>query len=118
METRVLNGTQVYFYFATTVAGVGSCGGLKKSLLTSSTVPPVIFSVWSFEISESNSRNQNFMISKEMHFSKHVLIVCSGSLWFHAVICIGSLMRLEKPKPQYNPTDSEFLRRPCSFYCQ
>ena len=44
-----------------TAAGVVPCGGPKKSPRTSSIVQ-VIFSFWSFEISEYVLRNQNFII--------------------------------------------------------
>ena len=47
--------------FAITAAGVVPCGGPKKSPRTSSIVQ-VIFSFWSFEISEDILRNQKFII--------------------------------------------------------
>ena len=43
-----LKGTQFYFLFAITAAGVVLCGGPKKSSPTSSIVQ-ITFSVWSFE---------------------------------------------------------------------
>ena len=49
------------FLFAITAAGVVPCGGPKKSPRTSSIVQ-VIFSFWSFEISEDIVRTQNFFI--------------------------------------------------------
>ena len=50
-----------WFLFAITAAGVVPCGGPKKSPRTSSIVQ-VIFSFWSFEISEDILRNQKFII--------------------------------------------------------
>ena len=47
----------VLFSFAVTAAGVVQCGGPKKSPHTSSIVQ-IIFSFWSFEISEGILRNQ------------------------------------------------------------
>ena len=44
-----------------TAAGVVPCGGPKKSPHTSPIVQ-VIFSFWSFEISEDILRNQKFII--------------------------------------------------------
>ena len=49
------------FLFAINAAGVVPCGGPKKSPRTSSIVQ-VIFSFWSFEISEDSLRNQKFII--------------------------------------------------------
>ena len=51
----------VLILFAITAAGVVPCGGPKKSPRTSSIVQ-VIFSFWSFEISEYILRNQKFII--------------------------------------------------------
>ena len=56
-----LKGSQFYFLFAITAAGVVPCGGPKKSPRTSSIVQ-IIFSFWSFEISEDILRNQKFII--------------------------------------------------------
>ena len=56
-----LKGSQFYFLFAITAAGVVPCGGPKKSPRTSSIVQ-VIFSFWSFEISEDILRTQKFII--------------------------------------------------------
>ena len=47
----------VLFSFAITAAGVVQCGGPKRSPRTSSIVQ-IIFSFWSFEISEGILRNQ------------------------------------------------------------
>ena len=47
--------------FAITTPGVVPCGGPKKSPRTSSIVQ-IIFSFWSFEISEDILRNQKFII--------------------------------------------------------
>ena len=52
-----LKGSQFYFLFAITAAGVVPCGGPKKSPRTSSIVQ-IIYSFWSFEISEDILRNQ------------------------------------------------------------
>ena len=46
-----LKGTQFYFLFAITAAGVVPCGGPKKSPCISFIVQ-IIFSFWSFEKSE------------------------------------------------------------------
>ena len=51
----------VLFLFAITAAGVVPCGGPKKSPRTSSIVQ-IIFSFWSFEISESILRIQKINI--------------------------------------------------------
>ena len=51
----------VLFLFAITAAGVVPCGGPKKSSRTSSIVQ-IIFSFWSFEISEGILRNQKIII--------------------------------------------------------
>ena len=48
----------VLFLFPFTAAGVVPCGGRKKSPHTSS----IIFSFWSFEISEGILRNQKIII--------------------------------------------------------
>ena len=45
----------------TSLAGVVPCGGPKKSPRTSS-IEHIIFSFWSFEISEDILRNQKFII--------------------------------------------------------
>ena len=55
-----LKGSQFKVLFAINVAGVVPCGGPKKSPRTSSIVQ-VIFSLWSFEISEDILRNQKFI---------------------------------------------------------
>ena len=57
-----LKGTQFYFLFSFTAAGVVPCGGPKKSSRTSSIVQ-IIFSFWSFEISDNILRNQICMLS-------------------------------------------------------
>ena len=49
------------FLFAITAAGVPPCGGPKKSPRTSFIVQ-IIFSFWSFEISEGILRNQKAII--------------------------------------------------------
>ena len=51
----------VLFLFAITAAGVVPCGGPKMSPRTSSIVQ-IIFSFWSFEISEGILRNQKIII--------------------------------------------------------
>ena len=51
-----LKETQFYFLFAITATGVVPCGGCKKSFRTSSIVQ-IIFSFWSFEISDDILRN-------------------------------------------------------------
>ena len=56
-----LKESQFYFLFAITAAGVVPYRGRKKSPRTSSIVQ-VIFSFWSFEISEDILRNQKFVI--------------------------------------------------------
>ena len=56
-----LKGSQFYFLFAITAAGVVPCGGPKNSPRTSSIVQ-VIFPFWSFEISEDILRNPKFII--------------------------------------------------------
>ena len=56
-----LKGSQFYFLFAISATGVVPCGGPKKSPRTSSIVQ-VIFSFWSFEISEDILRTQKFII--------------------------------------------------------
>ena len=50
--------------FAITAAGGVPCGGPKKSPRTSSIVQ-VIFSFWSFEISEDILRNQKLIIGQD-----------------------------------------------------
>ena len=67
-----LKGSQFLILFAITAAGVVPCGGPKKSPRTSSIVQ-VIFSFWSFEISEDVLRNQKFIIGKDS-FSYQCLI--------------------------------------------
>ena len=59
-----LKGLQFYFLSAITAAGVVPCGGPKKSPRTLSIVQ-VIFSFWSFEISEDILRNQNLIIGQD-----------------------------------------------------
>ena len=56
-----LKGSRFYFLFAITAAGVVPCGGPKKPPCTISIVQ-VIFSFWSFEISEDILRNQKYII--------------------------------------------------------
>ena len=51
----------VLLSFAITAAGVVQCGGPKRSPRTSSIVQ-IIFSFWSFEISEGILRNQKIII--------------------------------------------------------
>ena len=53
-------GTLHPFLFAITAAGVVPCGGRKKSPRTSSIVQ-IIFSFWSFDISEGIFRNQKII---------------------------------------------------------
>ena len=60
-----LKGSQ--FLFAITAAGVVPCGG-PKSL----PVVHIIFSIWSFEISEDILRNQKIIIGLDS-FSNHRL---------------------------------------------
>ena len=55
-----LKGSRFYFLFAITAAGVVPCGGPKLSPRTSSIVQ-IIFSFWSFEISDGILRNQKFI---------------------------------------------------------
>ena len=55
-----LKESQFYFYLLITAAGVVPCGGPKKSLRTSSIVQ-IIFSFWSFEISEDILRYQKII---------------------------------------------------------
>ena len=54
-------GSQFYFLFAITAADVVQCGGPKKSPRTSFIVQ-IIFSIWSFEISEGILRNRKIII--------------------------------------------------------
>ena len=58
-----LKGSQ-FIFFPITAAGVVPCGGPKKSPRTSSIVQ-IIFSFWSFEISEGILRNQKITIGLE-----------------------------------------------------
>ena len=67
-----LKGSQFYFLFAFTAAGVVPCGGHKKSPRTSSIVQ-IIFSFWSFEICEDILRNQKIIIGLDT-FSNQDLI--------------------------------------------
>ena len=57
-----LQGSQFYFLFAITAFGTVPCGGPKRSPRTSSIVQ-IIFSFWSFEISEDIRRNQDCFMS-------------------------------------------------------
>ena len=59
-EFTALKGSQFLFLFAITAAGVVPCGGPKKSPRTSSIVQ-IIFSFWSFEVSEGILRNQKII---------------------------------------------------------
>ena len=89
------------------------CGGPKKSPRTSSIVQ-VIFSFWSFEISEEILRNKKLIIGQDS-FSNPFLYICSkldntshcidypvesckisvnNSLWLHVAKSKGSLSRL------------------------
>ena len=61
--------SQVLFLFAITAAGVVPCGGRKMSTPTSSVVQ-IIFSYWSFEISDNI-----FPALKGTHFYFHFLKV-------------------------------------------
>ena len=90
------------------------CGGPKKSPRTSSKVQ-IIFSFWSFEISEGILRNQKIITGLEsfsnqrfnMFNSIRILPVCvsttllndvndySHYLWPHVAKFIGSLKRLK-----------------------
>ena len=56
-----LKGSRYYFVFAITATGVVPCGGPKKSPRILSIVQ-IIFSFWSFDISESILRNPKFII--------------------------------------------------------
>ena len=58
-----LKGSQ-FIFFPIIAAGVVPCGGRKKSPRTSSIVQ-IIFSFWSFEISEGILRNQKITIGLE-----------------------------------------------------
>ena len=60
------------FLFAITATGVVPCGSPKMSPRTSSIVP-IIFSFWSFEISEGILRNQKIIIGLDS-FSNQSLI--------------------------------------------
>ena len=62
----------VLFSFANTVAGVVPCGGPKKSPRTASIVQ-IIFSFWSFEISDGILRNHKMAIGLDS-FSNQCLI--------------------------------------------
>ena len=101
----------VIFLFANTAAGVVSCGGHYKPPRTSTTAQ-IIFSFWSFEISEGIVRNQNFMINLDIFLNMYCLTLfgftrqcvdcqfeilqnCSNFLWLHVAKFIWSLMRLE-----------------------
>ena len=64
-----LKGSQIYCSFAITASGVVPCGGSKMSPRTSSIVQ-IIFSFWSFEISEDIPK---FIIGLET-FSKQDFI--------------------------------------------
>ena len=70
--STALKGSQFYFLFAITAAGVVPCGGPKKSPRTSSIVQ-IIFSFWSFAISEDILRNQKFIIG-QVSFTYQCLI--------------------------------------------
>ena len=59
--------------FPITAAGVVPCGGPKKSPRTSSIVQ-IIFSFWSFEISEGILRNQKIAIGLESFSNKRLNI--------------------------------------------
>ena len=61
-----------------TAAGVLSCGGPKKSQQTSSIVQ-IIFSFWSFEISEGILRNQKITIGKDSVSNQQFNIF--GPIW-------------------------------------
>ena len=62
----------VNFLFAITAAGIVSSGGPKQSPRTSPVVQ-IIFSFWSFEISEGILRNQKIIIGLDS-FSNQRLI--------------------------------------------
>ena len=61
MCSLLLKDLSFNFYLLFTAAGVVPCGGPKKSPRTASIVQ-VIFSFWSFEISEDILRTQKFII--------------------------------------------------------
>ena len=69
-----LKGSQFYFLFAITAAGVVPCGGPKKSPRTSFIMQVILnFSFWSFAISEDILRNQKLIIGQDS-FSNKCLI--------------------------------------------
>ena len=68
------NTISVLFLFAISAAGVVPSGGPKKSPYTSSIVQ-IMFSFWSFEISEGILRNQKFIIGINHGFQ------CSNIRW-------------------------------------
>ena len=55
-----------------TAAGVVPCGGPIKSARTSSIVQ-IIFSFWSFQISEDILRNQKFLIGLDSFSNQHFI---------------------------------------------
>ena len=64
----------VLFLLAITEAGVLPCGGPKKSLRTSSIVH-IIFSFWSFEISEGILNYQKFIIGLDTFSNQHYIYI-------------------------------------------
>ena len=62
----------IRYCFGITVAGVVPCGGPKKSPRTSSIVQ-IIFSFWSFEISEGMLRNFKFIIGFDLFANQRFL---------------------------------------------
>ena len=83
--------TSVLFLFPITAAGVVPCGGHKKSPRTSSIVQ-IIFSVWSFEISEGILRNQKIIIGFDL-FSKQRLNIFGSPIWFLLVFVSATLLK-------------------------
>ena len=80
----------VLFLFPITAAGVVPCGGPKMSPRTSSIVQ-IIFSLWSFEISEGILRNQKIIIGLDS-FSNHCLNIF-GPIWFLLVFVLTTLLK-------------------------
>ena len=82
----------VLFLFASTPAGVVSCGGPKMSPRTSSIVQ-IMFSFWSFEINGDILRNQKFIIGLGS-FSNQRLIYVFGPIWIILVFVLTTFLKI------------------------
>ena len=80
-----IKGSLFCFYFILLQAGFVPCGGPKMSPRTSSIVQ-IIFSFWSFQISEGIQRNQKIIIGLDS-FSNHCLNIFDSHLIFTS-LCI------------------------------